>query len=220
MTNYQTEQESFWAGGFGKEYTERNQGAQLHAGNLSFFATIVNRMRGVRSALELGANRGMNLQALRTLIPAADLAGIEINPEAAQILESSGFKTYRGSILDFELDEPRDLSFTKGVLIHINPEALPKVYDLLYAASKRYVLVAEYYNPAPVEISYRGHAGKLFKRDFAGELMERHSDLHLVDYGFLYRRDPVFPQDDITWFLMEKSGYDSVRAVDHSRSGA
>ena len=24
------------------------------------------------------------------------------------------------------------------------------------------------------------------------------------DYGFAYKRDPKFPQDDITWFLMEK----------------
>lgn len=205
MGNYQTEQEIFWAGGFGQEYTERNQGAQLHAGNLAFFSKIVERVRGVRSVLELGANRGMNLQALRALIPQSDLAGIEINPDAAQLLESSGFKAYRGSLLDFELDQPRDMTFTKGVLIHINPHSLSKVYDLLHAASKRYVLVAEYYNPIPVEISYRGHTGKLFKRDFAGELMDRHRDLRLVEYGFMYRRDPVFPQDDITWFLMEKS---------------
>ena len=205
MSSYGTEQESFWAGDFGKEYTERNQGAQLHAGNLSFFSKIVHRTREVKSVLELGANRGMNLQALRTLLPLAELAGIEINPEAAKILEGSGFKAYRGSILDFAIDEPRDLTFTKGVLIHINPEALPTAYDLLHAASKRYVLVAEYYNPAPTEIRYRGHTGKLFKRDFAGELMDRHPDLRLVEYGFLYRRDPVFPQDDITWFLMEKS---------------
>ncbi len=70
------------------------------------------------------------------------------------------------------------------------------------------MLVAEHYNTTPVEIPYRGHAGKLFKRDFAGELMERHPDLELVDYGFLYRRDAVLfeVQDDITWFLMEKRG--------------
>jgi spore coat polysaccharide biosynthesis protein SpsF len=34
--------------------------------------------------------------------------------------------------------------------------------------------------------------------------MERHPSMQLVDYGFAYRRDPNFPQDDITWFLMEK----------------
>ena len=92
----------------------------------------------------------------------------------------------------------------KGVLIHINPDALLQVYDKLVAASGRYLLVAEYYNPAPVAISYRGHADRLFKRDFAGEIMERHPQMQLVDYGFVYRRDPNFPQDDITWFLMEK----------------
>lgn len=203
--SYTTEQESFWAGQFGTEYTTRNQGAVLQAANLNFFTQVISRTRSVRSALELGANRGLNLQALRTLLPDCELAGIEINHEASAIMEADGFRTYRGSILEFEPDALRDLVFTKGVLIHINPDALPKVYDLMHAASSRYVLVAEYYNPAPTEIPYRGHTGKLFKRDFAGELMERHPDLKLVDYGFLYRRDPVFPQDDITWFLMEKT---------------
>jgi spore coat polysaccharide biosynthesis protein SpsF len=65
-------------------------------------------------------------------------------------------------------------------------------------------LVCEYYNPSPVSIPYRGHTNKLFKRDFAGELMDRYPDLQLIDYGFVYRRDPSFPQDDVTWFLMEK----------------
>ena len=37
-----------------------------------------------------------------------------------------------------------------------------------------------------------------------GELMDRFPSLKLVDYGFLWKRDPVFPQDDITWFLLEK----------------
>jgi hypothetical protein len=53
-------------------------------------------------------------------------------------------------------------------------------------------------------IPYRGHTDRLFKRDFAGEIMERHPSLKLIDYGFAYRNDPNFPQDDITWFLMEK----------------
>jgi spore coat polysaccharide biosynthesis protein SpsF len=92
----------------------------------------------------------------------------------------------------------------KGVLIHLNPEVLPQVYDKLFAACSKYLLVAEYYNPVPVAIPYRGHSDRLFKRDFVGEMMERHPQLQLIDYGFAYRRDPNFPQDDITWFLMEK----------------
>jgi pseudaminic acid biosynthesis-associated methylase len=75
---------------------------------------------------------------------------------------------------------------------------------VLYAASRRYVLVCEYYNPVPVEVAYRGHAERLFKRDFAGEIMTLFPDLSLLDYGFVYHRDPVFPADDFNWFLMEK----------------
>ncbi|AKV01152.1 hypothetical protein AKJ09_07815 [Labilithrix luteola] len=204
MTTYTTEQEAFWASQFGDDYTERNQGARLQAANLSFFGRVVARTTSVRSVLELGANRGLNLHALRELLPGVELAGCEINAEAASILERDGFRVYKGSILELKIDTPRDLVFTKGVLIHIDPEALPRVYDLMYQASSRYILIAEYYNPSPVEISYRGHTGKLFKRDFAGELLDRHSSLQLVDYGFLYRRDPNFQQDDISWFLLEK----------------
>jgi spore coat polysaccharide biosynthesis protein SpsF len=68
------------------------------------------------------------------------------------------------------------------------------------------ILMGEYYNPSPTAIPYRGHADRLFKRDFAGELLDRFPDLRLIDYGFAYRRDPAFPQDDITWFLLEKRG--------------
>ncbi|MDH3208977.1 MAG: hypothetical protein OEL91_01100, partial [Burkholderiaceae bacterium] len=94
--------------------------------------------------------------------------------------------------------------FVKGVLIHINPNMLALTYNKLYEASQRWVLVCEYYNPTPTSIPYRGHTDRLFKRDFAGEMLDTFADLQLVDYGFAYRRDPAFPQDDIAWFLMEK----------------
>ena len=132
--------------------------------------------------------------------------GIEINPDAARELAQviPPDQVHHTSILDFNPQQTWDLVLIKGVLIHINPDVLPQVYDKLVAASGRYLLVAEYYNPAPVAIPYRGHADRLFKRDFAGEIMDRHPQMQLVDYGFAYRRDPNFPQDDITWFLMEK----------------
>lgn len=110
------------------------------------------------------------------------------------------------SILDFTPDRTWDLALIKGVLIHINPEFLPQVYDTLHAATGRYLMVCEYYNRSPVSINYRGHADRLFKRDFCGEILDRHADTQLIDYGFVYHRDPEFPQDDITWFLLEKHG--------------
>ena len=204
--NYRTEQESFWAGDFGDEYIRRNTGPGMVASSTALFCRILNRPRGVRSVIEFGANIGINLHALRQLVPDVDLEAVEINHAAAAALREWGgcARVSEVSILDYEVTKQFDLSFTKGVLIHINPDHLPAVYDRLHAVSRRYVMMAEYYNPSPVEISYRGHQGRLFKRDFAGEFMERFPSVTLIDYGFVYRRDPSFPQDDLTWFLFEK----------------
>ncbi len=95
------------------------------------------------------------------------------------------------------------MSFTSGVLIHINPDELGMVYDNLFNLSKKYILISEYYNPTPIVVEYRGHAGKLFKRDFAGEMIDRF-DLKLMDYGFFYHRDNYFSFGDSNWFLLEK----------------
>jgi len=201
-----TEQEAFWEGDFGNEYTDRNRGAGWVAANAAFFSKVLARTQPVKGVLELGPNSGLNLMALRHLLPTAKLSGVEINENAAAELQSnlSDVDLHVSSILDFQPEATWDLVFTKGVLIHINPDKLPIVYELMYRASSRYLLVSEYYNPKPTEVTYRGHTGKLFKRDFAGEILDKFSDLSLIDYGFVYHRDPNFPQDDMTWFLMEK----------------
>jgi pseudaminic acid biosynthesis-associated methylase len=206
-TRMQTEQEAFWAGDFGNEYVARNRSDALLASNVAFFTRILEHARGAKSYVELGANVGMNLRALKALRPDAELTGLELNATAYGELAKLLFVDARhGSMLEDPDLGVHDLSFTKGVLIHIAPEALPRAYALLHRSSRRYVLVCEYYNPSPVSIPYRGHVDKLFKRDFAGEMMDAYSDLELVGYGFAYRRDSMFPQDDISWFLMEKRG--------------
>ncbi|BBP79422.1 pseudaminic acid biosynthesis-associated methylase [Pseudomonas gingeri] len=205
-SDFVTPQEEFWAGGFGSEYIGRNDSQQLLASNLNFFTKALKQAGRISSGIEFGANIGMNLRALQLLYPGMELRGVEINPDAAAQLRAhiGQENVYEGSIFNYPVNEQVDLSLIKGVLIHINPDMLPVVYEKLYNASRRFVLVCEYYNPSPVTISYRGHADRLFKRDFAGEMMDKYPDLKLVDYGFAYRRDPAFPQDDITWFLMEK----------------
>ena len=207
QNQFKTEQEAFWAGEFGTEYISRNQGDALLASNLDFFAKALRGARGIQSCIEFGANIGINLKALKLLHPRLEQHGIDINANAAAQLAKliPPANVLHTSILDFQPQHTWDLVLIKGVLIHINPDVLPLVYDKLVATSGRYLLVAEYYNPAPVAIPYRGHSDRLFKRDFAGEIMDRHPPMQLVDYGFAYRRDPNFPQDDITWFLLEKS---------------
>lgn len=203
---FKTEQEAFWAGGFGDDYIGRNDGPELVAANLALFAKVLSHTKCIESAIEFGANIGMNLRALRQLLPRASLSGVEINARAAAVLRSLGYvDVHEESILDYQPASQYDLAFIKTVLIHIAPEQLPVVYDALHAASRRYICVVEYYNPTPVSVAYRGHTERLFKRDFAGELMDRHSDLRLVAYGFNYHRDPAFDYGDDTWFLMEKT---------------
>ena len=205
-SEFKTDQETFWAGDFGTDYIARNRGKLLLASNLNFFSKALKQAGKIRSCHEFGANIGMNLRALKLLYPEAAYSGVEINLEACKELTKliGQENVFKGSIFKFPVVTKVDLSLIKGVLIHINPDMLNKVYEKLYEASKKYILVCEYYNPSPVEVSYRGHKARLFKRDFAGELMEKYPDLILVDYGFAYRKDPAFPQDDITWFLMKK----------------
>ena len=204
---FKTEQENFWAGDFGDNYIDRNKSEELLASNLFFFSNALKQAGKISSCIEFGANIGMNLKALKLLHPSINLRGIEINKTAATELKNliGDEAVFNGSIFDAPTTIKADLSLIKGVLIHINPEELTKVYEKLYAASNQYILIAEYYNPSPVVINYRGHEDRLFKRDFAGEFLDRYKDVELIDYGFSYRRDPVFPQDDITWFLLKKS---------------
>lgn len=204
---FATEQEAFWAGEFGDEYISRNQGDALLAADVALFANALRcAARGLNSCIEFGANIGMNLRALLILFPQQEQHAIEINAKAVAALARTipPANINQCSILDFKPTRTWDIVLIKGVLIHLNPDALPGVYDKLVESCGRYLFVCEYYNPTPVMIEYRGHKDRLFKRDFAGEIMDRHPRMKLLDYGFAYRRDPNFPQDDATWFLMEK----------------
>ena len=167
---YKTEQEEFWATEFGIEYIERNQGEKLLASNLVFFTKALKQALNIRSIIEFGANIGMNIKALQLLKPEASCNAIEINSSAVQELTNLIHKDaiFEGSIFDYNIEKTYDLSMIKGVLIHVNPSMLNTVYEKLYLSSNKYILIAEYYNPSPVSIDYRGHKDRLFKRDFAG----------------------------------------------------
>lgn len=202
---FKTEQEKFWAGQFGKEYIDRNREQKLFRSNISLFAKILSGIDPISSVFEFGANIGLNLMAIKTLAGDIALSAVEINDDAVEELKLNiDGEILHQSILDYEPVKTYDFVLTKTVLIHMPPEALHDVYDKIYSSSNKYICLVEYYNPTPVQVKYRGHDEKLFKRDFAGEIIDKFEDLHLVDYGFVYHRDNNFPQDDITWFLLEK----------------
>jgi pseudaminic acid biosynthesis-associated methylase len=203
---FKSEQEAFWAGSFGSDYIERNQGPHLLAANVNFFSRALRIAPKIETCIEFGANIGMNLAALKILYPDQKQFAVEINSDAVDLLSRvvDPASIANVSISDFESTRSWDLAIIKGVLIHIAPELLPGIYEKLVRSCGRFLLVAEYYNPVPVAIPYRGFTDRLFKRDFGGEILDAYPEMHLIDYGFCYRRDPSFPQDDITWFLLEK----------------
>jgi pseudaminic acid biosynthesis-associated methylase len=204
---FKTSQEKFWAGDFGTSYIGRTKGSKPIASNVALFSRALRRTQEIRDCIEFGANIGLNLHALKVLYPELRPHAIEINAAAARSLEQvvPRKNIHLTSILDFAAKRTYDLVLIKGVLIHINPDYLGKAYEKLYRSCGRYLLICEYYNPTPAMVVYRGHKDRLFKRDFAGEMLDKYSDLALLDYGFVYHREPNFPQDDITWFLLEKN---------------
>ena len=202
--NYKTAQEDFWSGNFGSEYVYRNKSESLLHSKMAMWASMLRAVNKIESARELGCNVGLNLLAIKRLKPSIQLEGYEINAEAvSQAKQLEVADITQGTILEKITSSKVDLTFTCGTLIHINPEYLNTVYENLVSGSNKYVLVAEYYNPTPIKVTYRGYEDRLFKRDFAGDLIDNYG-LKLVDYGFIYRRDNVAPQDDVTWFLLEK----------------
>lgn len=207
MSNYKTEEEAFWASQeWASDYIDRvNKNVSFD--NVKFFSDIFSRCtKKINSVLEFGSNIGINLAAINKVFKNLDISAIEISDVAVKELEKKDFinKIYHGSMLDVNIEEQRDFVFTKVVLIHINPDFLDTVYEKLYNSSSKYILIAEYYNPTPVTVVYRGNKDKLYKRDFAGEMLDKYPDLELVDYKFNYHRDSHFPQDDVTWFLLQK----------------
>src|SRR5258708_7663201 len=102
MGHYGTEQERFWAGAFGSDYSSRNRGEYWIASNTSLFAKVLARTERVDSIIEFGANIGLNLAAIRRLLPEAKLSAVEINASAAdELRKRSDAVVQVGSMLNW-----------------------------------------------------------------------------------------------------------------------
>jgi pseudaminic acid biosynthesis-associated methylase len=161
-----TEQEQFWAGDFGSSYTQRNGIANWRA-RVPFWADIIART-GARSILEVGCNAGMNLRAIRQAAPEVHAWGCDINQAALQQAADDGHSVVEASVFDFGdvWWERFDLTATVGVLIHISPADIERAMRAIIASSKKYVLAVEYADEWEVEVSYRGHSERLWRRPF------------------------------------------------------
>ncbi|MYE24189.1 MAG: methyltransferase domain-containing protein [Gammaproteobacteria bacterium] len=198
-----------WKGDFGNAYTGRNAADE---------ASIERRVRMWRrvlrpleaappaSCLEVGANVGINLRALKTL-HALDMYALEPNAKARDILVRDRVVP-RNRVLDGTADridladESVDLVFTSGVLIHVPPGQLAAACGEMHRVARRYLLMIEYFASEPEEKTYRGEEGLLFKCDFGAFCLDLFPDLSPVDYGFFWK--PATGLDNLTWWLFAK----------------
>lgn len=203
-------QEEFWVQNLSTSYMEANPYLGPIESRLAeeAWVQILNKINlaDISTFLECGSNIGRNVKTLSRVLPNARASVIEINPEALKICKMNNKieSEFLGSIKDATFSTRFDLVFTCGVLIHINPEDLKFTLTNIFKFSKKYVVVAEYFNRTPVTIKYRGEDEKLFKRDW-GKFVLDNFDTELVDYGFLWGHQyDAAGFDDITYWVFRK----------------
>jgi len=187
-----TQQENFWTGNFGREYTDRNSrhldewndfyrrtwGHSKLEMNADFLADLAREAR----ILEVGCNTGMQLRGLQEA-GFENLYGVEVQPYAVErakeftqhvnVVQGSGFD------LPFK-DEFFDVVCTNGVLIHIAPDDLPRLMSEMVRCSRRYIWGFEYYASETTGINYRGNEGFAWKSDFARLFLAQFPELRLI----------------------------------------
>lgn len=188
----ETDQIRTWSGGFGQEYTDRNnytpaQLDELYRNTYGVTRRELNQrlLAGVPKharILEVGCNMGTQLLLLEEM-GFSQLSGIEIQSYAlgraqerlpnAQLLQASALA------IPFE-DKHFDLVFTSGVLIHIAPADLPTAMAEIHRCAKHWIWGFEYYAPQMTEVVYRGNNGLLWKTDYARLYLDRFDGLEIV----------------------------------------
>lgn len=195
----------FWTGKGGNDYVDRNT---MDAINLSrrakMWSQIFENIASPYSVLEVGANIGINLVAIKRILPpVVHCAAVEPNSKAADLLLRLGVanEVWTNSADDLYIADNRfDVVFTSGVLIHIEPSQLLKSCKEIHRVSKRYVICAEYFSDQPIEIEYRGSF--IWKRDWGQFWLDNFEDLRPINCGFAWRG--LTGLDNITWWVFEK----------------
>lgn len=197
-----------WRGRLGDQYVVQNPVRWRHvrlatAGFRRIFQLVSPQPASV---LEVGANIGTNLRALRAMTPAS-LYAVEPNERARRLLSQDGVVA-PGRILDGHAgaipldDRSIDVVFTCSVLMCIPDRDLASACHELYRVSGRWLLSIEYYAEVSTALPYWGHEEMLFKRDYRSVWLDIFRDLRCVGNGdFLVGRwNIVGPK----WWLFEK----------------
>lgn len=190
-----------WCGPFGDSYTARNTRATIQARKDMWACMLPS---GVESILEVGANVGLNLEAISSLTN-AELYACEPNDSArgllSSVLEVDHIRSDTADRLGWP-DGHADLVFTSGVLIHVPPDKLEASLKEINRVSSRYVICGEYFAPSEEMVPYRGHDNALWRRDYGSLFMDACPDLHPLGTLFAWKRTTGL--DNLTFWIFQK----------------
>jgi pseudaminic acid biosynthesis-associated methylase len=208
LTSKFNSQEEFWATRFADKYRSANSNFDQEL-NTKAWELILKKIPSgsFSSILECGCNIGRNITTLNSSFPQTTFGVVEINKMALDICLATNKvdHSFLGPIKEAEFDFRFDVVFSAGVLIHVAPEDLLASLTNMYELSRKYLIVAEYFNRTPISIEYHGEKEKLFKRDW-GKFVIENFDVSVIDYGFLWGHEfDAAGFDDITFWVFTKN---------------
>ena len=186
--------EKAWAGKHGKEYSRRCNVYVEH--RIEIFENLLiglpeytysqagskhgyYRKPCLDSILEVGCNKGHNLDAISTT---GIRLGIEINKELCtrpDIIHGSAYE------LPWS-DNVFSLVFTAGVLIHIPPAKLRDAMEEMRRVSSKYVMMIEYFSEEEKGTKYQedfNHQDGVWSRPYGKIYQEYFPEDKLIEHG-------------------------------------
>ena len=145
-------QQEYWSGKLGDNYVNRNKDYHNYEydngmDKRSTFKSFFDLIPRDSTILEIGCNSGLNIGMLKEM-GFSNITGIDVNQKAIDKASAKYpdviFRCV--TIEDYTPDEPFDLVFTAGVLIHIHPTNVPNVMDKMKSMSKKYIFGYEYFS--------------------------------------------------------------------------
>ena len=156
------------------KYTDENKNSIQ--GKISDFINYICIGLGAVKICEVGCNVGNNLSSFNKSV---NVTGIDLNESALKnaSVNYPNFKFKKASAIDIPFpDNSFDLVFTRGVLIHINPDDLKKAISELYRISKKWIFNLEYFGEDEKMIEWKRGNDLLWYRN-----MKKHWSEYDVD---------------------------------------
>ena len=196
-----------WKGRDGDLYTDRNS-PDVDKRAKWFDKVLPKDITGVS---ELGTNKAQNLQAIAKVRDVL-VWGREINNKAAKIARAKGIFVTEDSSLN------GSLNLCSGVLIHINPIDIVKIFEELQSPNTQYILMIENKTDSIETINDRWYKNAMWSMSYGEEFVKRYPEWKIIKKGYVNGKKPKdmdftapltetktgFHPDDFMWLLKRK----------------